>query len=89
MERILINDTLYEEVPRPEKKRSSDMKAIAYMMAATLTATYGGGSGSKGQKPQVNIVEEFDLIQRKQSKLSRNDRDWVVYQFNRMYRKVE
>lgn len=40
-------------------------------------------------RPLVDIREEFELIQKKQSKLCRSDRDWVVGQFFRMYKKVE
>ena len=36
----------------------------------------------------VNIVEEFRLIQEKKSKLSKAQRDSVVYQFNRYYEMV-
>ena len=43
-----------------------------------------GGSNLEG----INIVEEFKLIQEKKSKLSRADRDSVIYQFNKYYEKT-
>ena len=36
----------------------------------------------------VNIVEEFKLIQDKKSKLSKAQRDSVIWEFNRYYEKV-
>lgn len=43
----------------------------------------------KSQKTlNVNIIEEFRLIQEKKCKLSRKNRDWVVYQFNRNFQLI-
>lgn len=41
------------------------------------------------KRPHVDIREEFELVQRKQSKLCRSDRDWVVRKFHSMYKIVE
>jgi len=40
---------------------------------------------SKPKLPNVNIVSEFELIQKKQSNLSRSQRNSVEYEFNKRY----
>lgn len=36
------------------------------------------------KRPNINIVEEYKLIQLKQSKLCRSDRDWVEKEYNKL-----
>ena len=77
---IEINGIMYERRERDiPSKRSGRITAL--MAGAMLM---GGGMPSIGmnrKRPVVNIEEEFELIQKKQSKLARNDRDWVCNQF--------
>jgi hypothetical protein len=53
-----------------------------------------GGQGNVGtsrkqrERPKVNLVSEFELIQNKKSKLSKNDRDWVEFQFHRNFKLI-
>ena len=37
------------------------------------------------QTPQVDIVKEYGLIQQKKSNLSRSQREWVVWQFEKNF----
>lgn len=77
---IDINGTTYK--PKKQPKQSAKMSKL--MLMALM---FGGlDSGLKSRKrPQVDIIEEFKLIQKKESKLSRNDRDWVVFQFHKRF----
>lgn len=38
--------------------------------------------------PNVDIISEYELIQKKQSKLTKSKRDWVVFQFERNFERV-
>jgi len=38
--------------------------------------------------PKVDLVTEFKLIQQKQSNLSKWERDWVVLEFNKRFKKI-
>ena len=60
-------------------------------MAAMAEMLIGVSMGSSYQRkrPMVNIPDEYELIQNKQSKLCRADRDWVERMFNSNYTKVE
>lgn len=62
---------------------------MLYGMAMMFSGQGSVGSSKKqSEPPRVNIVEEYKLIQAKKSRLSRNDRDWVVRQFNREFELV-
>lgn len=74
------------------KKKHIDMEfspklAQIYMMSMAL-----GGLTGMFEKPRINpninIIREYKLVVKKQSKLSRRQRDWVVRQFNAQYEKV-
>mgnify|MGYP007059442442 CR=1 FL=1 len=68
--------------PQPHSYNST----IAKLM---MMATYFGGMGKPPKKrPEIDIIEEFRLIQKKESKLSRNDRDWVLNEFERHFEKI-
>lgn len=58
-------------------------------MGRTLVLLQMFGAIKKTKDLGVNIFEEFRLIQDKKSKLSKAQRDSVVYQFNLHYEKVE
>lgn len=82
---IEINGVKYVE--REQQRRRHD---VSLSMAALLAigGLMGNINSYNRPRPQVNIVSEFKLIQDKKSKLCRNDRDWVVYQFNQLYKVV-
>jgi hypothetical protein len=79
---ITINGISYEAREQPNKSKSLSK---LLMMAAEMGAMNYGYQYIR-ERPHVNLEEEFELIQNKQSKLSRNDREWVVRMFNRKYK---
>lgn len=89
MENIVeINGVKYSKNEQPEKKRGMSSKMMTIL---AMGMVMGGGMGMRGytrKRPSVDIVEEYGLIQQKKSKLSKNDRDWVVYTFERNYTKI-
>lgn len=79
-----INGVKYVEREQ-RRQRNASLSMAALLAIGGLMGSFNGKSGP-GPRPQVNIVSEFKLIQDKKSKLCRNDRDWVVSQFNRLYK---
>jgi len=88
MNTIEVNGVLYEPVPKKTSDHSSKM--VKMLMASAMMSSYlMGGRDHKKPTPDVNIIDEFGLIQNKKSKLSRSEREWVVYQFHKNYREVK
>lgn len=58
------------------------------MMLSAMSAMIGGGARRSTKELNVDIVEEFKLIQEKKSKLTRADRDLVERRFNNIYEKM-
>lgn len=75
---ISVNGIKYKVKEQPKK--------IGRMGSIALSV--GLGLFDKFSEQEINIVEEYRLIQEKKSKLSRSLRDWVVYQFNKEYERV-
>lgn len=73
---------------KKEQPKASKTTSKLLMMAAALGSIDPYGSSYSRKRPQVNIVSEFELIQQKKSKLSRNDRDWVESQFHKNFKKI-
>lgn len=68
----------------PEIKSSEQHSKILRSLLVML-GIFGGPKQKKVNKHGVDIVEEFKLIQQKKSKLSRQQRDSIVWQFNKLY----
>jgi hypothetical protein len=83
-----INGVRYAEIEKQPKKQMSSSMAKAVMMATMFYSIGGNGVSKKRKRPSVDLIKEFELIQQKKSKLSRNDRDWVVFQFNKRFKKI-
>lgn len=84
-----INGIRYAEIEKQPKKQMSSSVAKVVMMATMFSGMTGNGSGGGTRKrPSVDLIKEFELIQQKKSKLSRNDRDWVVFQFNKRFKQI-
>lgn len=92
-----IYDTHYIEIEgkkyEPRKVNESGfsrshLRAARRLAPYLAAATLGFGLKQR-QRPNVNIVEEFRLIQQKKSKLSKNNRDWVEAQFHRNFIEVD
>lgn len=91
METFEINGIQYQKkAPIGVGKKNRGINKL--MMMATIFGGIAGmnmsGGGSR-KRPNVNIITEFALIQQKKSNLSKNDRDWVEWQFHRQYTKIE
>ena len=86
MNTIEINGKYYQQKPSSTTQMSGKLQAMLLMSMAMTTMVGGGGYGRK--RPQVDIIEEYKLIQQKKSKLSKSDRDWVKYQFRKNFREV-
>lgn len=94
METFEINGNIYQEIPKEvsvkNKHSGSKMMSMLYPYAMLASMMYGGNQSQKAPKEVVcNIIEEFGLIELKKSKLSKSDRDWVVWKFNRHFKKVD
>lgn len=84
---IEINGIKYQKIEKQKAKNSKTMSKL--LMMAAMFGGLDGVGGKPRQRPNVILEEEYGLIQEKKSKLSRNDRDWVVYQFERQYKRVD
>jgi hypothetical protein len=83
-----INGIKYAEIEKQPKKQMSSSMARVVMMA-TMFGAMGGSEVSKTrERPSVDLIKEFELVQQKKSNLSRNDRDWVVFQFNKRFKQL-
>ena len=83
-----INGIRYTEIEKQPKKQMSSYMSKVVMMAAMFGAMGGNKVSKTRKRPSVDLIKEFELIQQKKSKLSRNDRDWVVFQFNKRFKQL-
>lgn len=90
---VEVNGVMYEPKPKAQTQKKSPSKGLAMLTAmGAMYAPYtmnGGTSKSAKQRPKVDIVKEYGLIQLKQSKLSRSERNWVERMFEKNYKKVD
>lgn len=91
MKEFEINGIKYQEIEREApKKTSRRLSSIMAMMAMfEYVNPYGPSMPRIKPLPTNDIVKEFELIQLKQSKLSRSERERVVAVFNRNFREVK
>lgn len=82
---ITINGIEYERIPQKPKETGKKSMMLAMLGALTYTNPYASRSTPK-RLPVSDIEAEFELIQLKQSKLSRSQRDMVEVAFRRIYR---
>lgn len=84
---IEVNGINYEyNEPPKESKNFSKLMTLSVMFGGMM---YGvGGSVKKLLEPSAWLIEEFKLIQNKQSKLSRSERDLVEASFHKHFKKV-
>lgn len=87
---IDVDGKKYKPVEEDKPLRSGKSMSKVMLMAAVFGWAEGDfGSGSKKERPEVDIVEEFKLIQKKKSQLSKSNRDWVEFQFHSMYNEIK
>ena len=89
MELIEIEGKFYQEKSKNQATKAVSQKTLGLIaLAQTMHNMSFGGSNYSRQRPSVNLIEEFRLIQQKKSKLSRSDRDWVERMFHKNYKEV-
>lgn len=85
---VEVNGIRYQRIEREPKPQSKALSTLVLM-----SVLMGGGVSSftdrSNNYPKVDIVEEYKLIQQKKSNLSRRERNWVEYQFERNFKRVE
>ena len=82
--KIEINGLEYQQKQKPKK----DSRFNSLIIGASIMFGAQGSVGTskiERENPKVNLIEEYKLIQEKKSNLSRRDREWVIFQFNRNY----
>lgn len=87
---IEVNGQKYlviEDQPTSPKKFSKSMAMSIFAQMAMMGGDYGPKREKEG--PKVDIVKEYGLIQLKKSNLSKSQRDWVVWNFNKRFKKIE
>ena len=60
----------------------------AMLMMASSFSSLDPYSKKPKETHQVDIVKEYGLIQRKESTLSKSQREWVVLQFEKHFERV-
>ena len=87
---IEIDDKKYKEITEPEVGYIQRPRIMnEFLMMSAMFGGLNSATPKTRQRPNVNLVEEYKLIQQKKSNLSKSDRDWVEHQFNRRYKEVE
>ena len=86
-----INGVTYIERKPSSQKMPSGMARIMMMtMAMGIGSAYGEENKSNPvPRKEVNIIEEFELIQQKKSNLSKSQRNQVEYEFNKHFEIAE
>lgn len=82
---IEINGIKY--IPKEQVRIKGSSKMATFLAMGMML---GGGIFAEKEKerPVVDIIKEYGLIQLKKSNLSRSQRDWVVWEFERNYTKI-
>ena len=84
---IEINGVKYQQKEQPKSKPISKTMATMLMMASAFGSLDPYAKKPK-ETPKVDIVKEYGLIQQKISNLSKSQRDWVVWQFEKNFEPV-
>lgn len=86
---VEINGITYQQKEQPKRKPIGKTLAAMLMMANAFEYINPYPTPKKQEKQlDIDIVKEYGLIQQKKSTLSRSKRDWVVWQFERTFEKV-
>lgn len=92
---IEINGIKYQKIPNKKFsgqgiKSGTIDELMGSMYSIPITNRYDQSPPKERRiSKDIDIIEEFKLIQSKKSKLSRYERDWVVKQFNKSFVKLE
>lgn len=88
MEIVSINGEPWQKRPPKAKKRTAGTISTFLTTGAVLGAGLPNLDGHAESSP-IDLATEYALIQLKTSKLSSNKRKYVVWQFERTYKKQE
>lgn len=92
METLEINGIQYQVKKQSSKPRMSRHLSMVVQIAQMFSGFQGTRTSSGGKVEgygMVEIVREVALIQKKKSNLTKSQRDWCEYQFNKVFEKVE
>jgi hypothetical protein len=81
-----LNGKLYVKKEQSRPIFSRKMGMLMAMAQISSGLMYGGSN--EPERPKVNLIEEYGLIEQKKSKLSKSQRDWVVSQFKKYYQEI-
>lgn len=89
-----INGIKYVKRGTTVSKKSKNLTSLLMafpeiMMASLMISKQGSVAKPKVKYNEIDIVKEFELIQKKQSRLSRMQRDQVVHYFHRQFKKAD
>jgi hypothetical protein len=84
---IEINGIKYRQKEQPKRKPISKTMATMLIMASTY-ATLDPYANKPKESPKVDIIKEYGLIQQKKSNLSKSQREWVIWQFEKNFERV-
>lgn len=85
---VEVNGVKYRE-RNPERHINLPSRLHSIIMIANAFAAFDPFAPKTKERPKVDLVKEFELIQNKKSKLSRRNRDWVEHQFHQNFIKVD
>jgi hypothetical protein len=88
MNTVEINGIRYREKEKEQNRFTKTMSRLMLMASAFADLDPYSPKQKTFEAPDVNIVTEYELIQKKQSKLAKSKRDWVVWQFERNFERV-
>lgn len=83
-----IDGIRYREKEKSPKRYSKSLSRLMLMAAAFSSLDPYAPKPKNFETPNVDIISEYELIQKKQSKLTKSKRDWVVFQFERNFERV-
>lgn len=84
-----VNGVLYEPIEHEHSRRPSSINKFVALTMAIAPMMNLESSGYQRKPPNVNIIDEYALIQQKKSNLSKWDRDCVVRIFESHYKQVK
>lgn len=80
MKTVMINGVEYVEKP-PKHIQAANI-LLPYLALSIMM----GGTKYNKKHIEVDLASEFELIQKKQSKLSKSEREYIVKQFNNKFK---
>ena len=82
-----INGVKYRQKEQQKRNPMGKTMTTLLMMASVFDSLDPYAKKPK-ETPNVDIVKEYGLIQQKKSNLSKSQRDWVVWQFEKNFEPV-